>query len=138
MGRKKPIPCRGWEGRRALASGVENFFLSFQPPPSRRQAPIPCRGGRQKGVPLQMCVQKWFQSGLNGIYFPRQLTDWLLVEVALLLIGLTGPPYCQLPTIYIFSASYTELLKAGSPDISVTVPHGLNYRVHIYFFFASQ
>ncbi len=27
--------------------------------------------------------------GLNGIYNPMQLTDWLLVEVALLLIGLT-------------------------------------------------
>jgi hypothetical protein len=25
--------------------------------------------------------------GLNGIYLPMQLTDWLLVEVALLLIG---------------------------------------------------
>jgi hypothetical protein len=24
-------------------------------------------------------------SGLDGIYFPMQLTDWLLVEVALLL-----------------------------------------------------
>ncbi len=29
------------------------------------------------------------KSSLNGIYFPMQLTDWLLVEVALLLIGLT-------------------------------------------------
>jgi hypothetical protein len=26
---------------------------------------------------------------LDGIYLPMQLTDWLLVEVALLLIGLT-------------------------------------------------
>jgi hypothetical protein len=28
-------------------------------------------------------------TGLNGIYLPMQLTDWLLVEAALLLIGLT-------------------------------------------------
>jgi hypothetical protein len=28
-------------------------------------------------------------TGLDGIYLPMQLTDWLLVEVALLLIGLT-------------------------------------------------
>jgi hypothetical protein len=27
--------------------------------------------------------------GLNAIYLPMQFTDWLLVEVALLLIGLT-------------------------------------------------
>jgi hypothetical protein len=33
--------------------------------------------------------QKWFLSGLNGIYLSMQLTDWLLVEVTLLLIGLT-------------------------------------------------
>jgi hypothetical protein len=26
---------------------------------------------------------------LDGIYLPMQLTDWLLIEVALLLIGLT-------------------------------------------------
>ncbi len=30
-----------------------------------------------------------FKPNLNGIYLPMQLTDWLLVEVALLLIGLT-------------------------------------------------
>jgi hypothetical protein len=29
------------------------------------------------------------KSGFNGIYLPLQLTDWLLVEVALLLIGQT-------------------------------------------------
>jgi hypothetical protein len=28
-------------------------------------------------------------TGLNGIYLPIQFTEWLLVEVALLLIGLT-------------------------------------------------
>jgi hypothetical protein len=28
-------------------------------------------------------------SGSNGIYLPMQLTDWLLVEVALLLVGLS-------------------------------------------------
>jgi hypothetical protein len=33
--------------------------------------------------------QKWFQTGLDEIYLPMQLIDWLLVEVALLLIGLT-------------------------------------------------
>jgi hypothetical protein len=33
--------------------------------------------------------KKWFESGLNGFYLPLQLIDWLLVEVALLLIGLT-------------------------------------------------
>jgi hypothetical protein len=27
--------------------------------------------------------------GLNGIYLPMQITDWLLVEVGLLLIGFT-------------------------------------------------
>jgi hypothetical protein len=27
-------------------------------------------------------------SGLDGIYLPLQLTDWSLVEVALMLIGL--------------------------------------------------
>jgi hypothetical protein len=31
--------------------------------------------------------KKWFKTG--GIYLPTQLTDWPLVEVALLLIGLT-------------------------------------------------
>jgi hypothetical protein len=32
---------------------------------------------------------KWFKSGLKGIYLPMQLTDWLLLKVALLLLGLT-------------------------------------------------
>jgi hypothetical protein len=32
---------------------------------------------------------KWFKSGLKGLYLPMQLTDWLLLEVALLLLGLT-------------------------------------------------
>jgi hypothetical protein len=31
--------------------------------------------------------KKLFYTGLNGIYLPMQLTDWLLAEVALL--GLT-------------------------------------------------
>jgi hypothetical protein len=30
-----------------------------------------------------------FKTGLDGIYLPMQLAGWLLVEVALLLIGLT-------------------------------------------------
>jgi hypothetical protein len=29
------------------------------------------------------------KTGLDGIYLPKQLDDWPLVEVALLLIGLT-------------------------------------------------
>jgi hypothetical protein len=33
--------------------------------------------------------KKWFSTGLDGIYLPIQLTDWTLVDVALLLIGLT-------------------------------------------------
>ncbi len=33
--------------------------------------------------------KKWFYTGLDGIYLAMQLTDWLLVEVALPLIGLT-------------------------------------------------
>jgi hypothetical protein len=33
--------------------------------------------------------QKCFQNGLNGRYLPMQLTDWLLVELALLPIGVT-------------------------------------------------
>jgi hypothetical protein len=28
-------------------------------------------------------------TGLDGIYLPKQFTDWPLVEVALVLIGLT-------------------------------------------------
>jgi hypothetical protein len=35
-----------------------------------------------------MGVQKWLLRGLNGIYLPMQLTDWLLVQLALLIIGL--------------------------------------------------
>jgi hypothetical protein len=34
-------------------------------------------------------VKSNFELGLDGIYLPMQLTDWPLVEVALLLIGLT-------------------------------------------------
>jgi hypothetical protein len=29
------------------------------------------------------------KTGLNGIYLPMQLSDWLLAEVAVLFIGLT-------------------------------------------------
>ncbi len=45
----------------------------------------------RKGIPLQMGGQKCFESVLNGIYMylPMQLTDWLLVEMKLLLIGTT-------------------------------------------------
>jgi hypothetical protein len=32
-------------------------------------------------------VKSSFETGLDGIYLPMQLTDWPLVEVALLLIG---------------------------------------------------
>jgi hypothetical protein len=32
--------------------------------------------------------QKWFESGLNEINLPIKLTDWLIVEIGLLLIGL--------------------------------------------------
>ncbi len=41
--------------------------------------------------------QKWFQSGLNRVYLPKQLTDMLLVEGTLLLCGLTqisSKKYC--------------------------------------------
>jgi hypothetical protein len=34
-------------------------------------------------------VKSGLQSGLNRIYLPMQLSDWLLVKVTLLLIGLT-------------------------------------------------
>jgi hypothetical protein len=40
-------------------------------------------------IPLLLEGKKWFETGLDGIYLPMQLPDWLLVEVALLLIGLT-------------------------------------------------
>jgi hypothetical protein len=39
---------------------------------------------------MEFHYYRWsVKSGLNGIYFPMQLTDWLLVKVALLLIGQT-------------------------------------------------
>jgi hypothetical protein len=41
----------------------------------------------REGIPLQMGGKKGHESGLNDIYLPVQLTDWLLVEVVLLLIG---------------------------------------------------
>jgi hypothetical protein len=45
------------------------------------------RGSRVRNdIPLLLEDKK---SGLNGIYLPMQFTDWLLVEAALLLIGLT-------------------------------------------------
>ena len=31
--------------------------------------------------------KKWFLTGLNGIYLPVGYADWLLVVVALLLVG---------------------------------------------------
>jgi hypothetical protein len=88
-GQKEAHP-RGLEGGRVLTSGVKNFFLSLQPPPNRRQARIPCsfycRGGRQRGNSStdgwSEVVLKWFE-----------WNDWLLVEVALLLIGLTLLPF---------------------------------------------
>jgi hypothetical protein len=43
----------------------------------------------KEGIPFQMGGQNWLESGLNGIYLLMQLTDWLLIAVALLLIGLT-------------------------------------------------
>ncbi len=45
--------------------------------------------GDKEGIPFQMGGQNWFESGSNGIYLPMQLTDGLLIEVALLLNGLT-------------------------------------------------
>jgi hypothetical protein len=39
-------------------------------------------------ISFQMGGQNWFESGLIGIYLLMHLTDWLLIEVALLLIGL--------------------------------------------------
>ncbi len=46
-------------------------------------------GGRQRGDSLQIGGQKWFLSSLNGIYLPMQVTDWLLVQMLLLLISQT-------------------------------------------------
>jgi hypothetical protein len=40
-------------------------------------------------IPLLLGGKKYFKLVLNGIYLPMRLPDWLLVEVALLLIGLT-------------------------------------------------
>jgi hypothetical protein len=40
-------------------------------------------------MPFFLEDKKMFKSGLNGIYLPMQHTDWLHVEVARLLIGLT-------------------------------------------------
>ncbi len=40
-----------------------------------------------QGTTFHYCWR--FKNSWNGIYLPLQLTDWLLVEVALLLIGLT-------------------------------------------------
>jgi hypothetical protein len=45
--------------------------------------------GLRDDILLLLRGKKLFETGLNGIYHPRQLTDWLLVEVALLLIGQT-------------------------------------------------
>jgi hypothetical protein len=39
-------------------------------------------------IPLMLEGKKLFLTGLDGIYLPMQLTDWLFVTVALLLIGL--------------------------------------------------
>ncbi len=47
------------------------------------------------GGSVAMDTERWFcyrwviKSGLNGIYLPNQLTDWQLLVVALLPIGLT-------------------------------------------------
>jgi hypothetical protein len=41
----------------------------------------------REGIPLQISGKKWYESGLNDIYLPIQITDWLLFEVVLLLIG---------------------------------------------------
>jgi hypothetical protein len=41
----------------------------------------------REGILLQMGGKKWYESGLNDIYLPIQLPDWLLFEVVLLLIG---------------------------------------------------
>jgi hypothetical protein len=40
-------------------------------------------------IPLLLGGKRNFYTCLNGIYLHMQLIDWLLVEVALLLIGLT-------------------------------------------------
>ncbi len=52
----------------------------------------PSRGARHRGDPVtevwSKAVLNWFEWNLH----PMQLTDWLLVEVALLLIGLIQIP----------------------------------------------
>jgi hypothetical protein len=40
-------------------------------------------------IPLLLEGKKSFLTALDGIYLPGQLTDWPLVDLALLLIGLT-------------------------------------------------
>jgi hypothetical protein len=40
-------------------------------------------------IPLLLKNKKEFKTGFDWIYVPMQLTDWPLVEMALLLIGLT-------------------------------------------------
>jgi hypothetical protein len=40
-------------------------------------------------TPPSLSFYNTFKTGLDGIYLPMQLTDWLLVVEALLLIGLT-------------------------------------------------
>jgi hypothetical protein len=47
-------------------------------------------------IPLFLGGKKQFQTGLDGIYTsPMQVTDWPLVEVALLLIGLTHASFTK-------------------------------------------
>jgi hypothetical protein len=47
------------------------------------------RAERQRRHSITVGRLKVVKTSLNGIYLPMLLTDWLLVEMALLLIGLT-------------------------------------------------
>ncbi len=72
FGQKEANP-RGWEGGRALDSKVENFFPPVPSTPSHsRQAPTPCRGGRQRGDSITDVwaegVLKWFEWNIH--YLP--------------------------------------------------------------------
>jgi hypothetical protein len=50
-------------------------------PPELRQ--------RQHSITTVVGGKRQFETGLNGMCLPIELTDWLLVDVAFLLIGLT-------------------------------------------------